>query len=357
VTRGFGWLFVRLAVIGLLVGCIVGSFSYVAGWLSPGRLTQRQLTNGFEQVYGVHPGFRRNHAKGLCISGYFDSNGQGVALSKASVFKLGRVPVIGRFSLPGGQPYIADSPASVRGMALELKPRDSEEWRMAMIDIPVFIVRTAAGFYDQLLASQPDPVTGKPDPVKMKAFFDGHPESVRALAMIKTSPFSSGFADATYHSLNAFRFVNAAGDSTPVRWSMVPNDRFKPEDPAQSAAHDKNFLFDDLIARVQHGPALWRLMVTVGQAGDPTNDATIPWPENRQQIDVGTLTINNVEDEEHGACRDLNFDPMVLPFGIDPSDDPLLSARSAVYSVSFTRREGEKKEPSAVKVLDKDAGG
>jgi len=38
----------------------------------------------------------------------------------------------------------------------------------------------------------------------------------------------------------------------------------------------------------------------------------------------------------------------VLPSGVEPSDDPLLSARSAVYSVSATRRLGEAKTPSAV---------
>jgi catalase len=46
--------------------------------------------------------------------------------------------------------------------------------------------------------------------------------------------------------------------------------------------------------------------------------------------------------------RDINFDPLVSPEGIAPYDDPLLSARSAVYSQSFTRRAGEKKLPSAV---------
>jgi catalase len=42
----------------------------------------------------------------------------------------------------------------------------------------------------------------------------------------------------------------------------------------------------------------------------------------------------------------------VLPDGISPSDDPLLSARSAAYSQSFTRREGEKKSPSAVSTAE-----
>jgi catalase len=219
-----------------------------------------------------------------------------------------------------------------------------------MIDLPVFPFRTPLAFYEQLLASKPDPATGKPDPSALSLFLAGHPETVRAMAIIKAKPFSSGFADATYSSLNAFRFVNAAGESTPVRWSMVAIDPFAPASPA--TGQDKNYLFDAFTARVQRGPVQWRLIVMVGQPGDPTDDATIPWPQTREQIDAGTLTIDRAQDEAHGACRDINFDPLVLPDGIAPSDDPLLSARSAVYSVSFRRREGEKKQPSAIQVGD-----
>jgi catalase len=101
------------------------------------------------------------------------------------------------------------------------------------------------------------------------------------------------------------------------------------------------------IARIHSAPVQWRLILTVGQPGDPTDDATIPWPEDRVM-----LTLDEVEAETPGNCRDINFDPLVLPVGIAPSDDPLLSARSAVYSQSFTRRAGEKKEPSAITPSD-----
>jgi catalase len=153
---GIGEGQVKLAIIGALVLWIVGSFLYLAGWLSPGRLTPRRFVDGFQAVNGIHPGFRRNHAKGVCIAGYFESNGRGVHLSKASVLRPGRVPVLGRFSLNGGQPYAGDEPASVRGLGLSFQPREGQEWRMAMVDLPVFVVRTPQGFYQQLLASKVD---------------------------------------------------------------------------------------------------------------------------------------------------------------------------------------------------------
>ena len=88
--------------------------------------------------------------------------------------------------------------------------------------------------------------------------------------------------------------------------------------------------------------------MTVGQPGDVTDDATIPWPQGREQVDVGTLTLDSVESEDTSPARDINFDPLVLPAGMAPSNDPLLSARSAIYSQSFTRRAGETKEPSEI---------
>jgi catalase len=97
-----------------------------------------------------------------------------------------------------------------------------------------------------------------------------------------------------------------------------------------------------LSAELQRRPLQWHLMITIAQAGDPTNDATIAWPVDRPQVDVGTLTLEHAQSEATGACRDINFDPLVLPAGIQPSDDPLLSARSATYARSYTLRVGER---------------
>jgi catalase len=346
----------RFALIGVALAAVALSFAYLGGWFSPNDLTPARFTDGFEEVNGVHPGFRRNHAKGVGVSGFFESNGKGVRLSKAAVFQPGRAPVLGRFSLSGGQPYVADRPDTVRGLGLEFSPPDGELWRTAMINLPVFPVRTPEAFYEQVLASKPDPNTGKPDPAKMKTFLERHPETVQALTVIKGQPVSSGFANSTFHSLNAFRFINAAGDSIPVRWILTPVQPFEATRPA-SAPQDKLDLFDALIAQIHPQPLRWHLIVIIGQPGDPTNDATIAWPAGQEQVDVGTLTLDRVESEDTSAARDINFDPLMLPVGIAPSDDPLLSARSAVYSRSFTRRGGEAKQPSGITPADARKGG
>lgn len=339
----------RLVVIGLVVGLSALGFAWAGGWLAPGRLDQRRLIDTFEAVNGVHPGFRRNHAKGVCLVGEFESTGAAARVSKASVFAPGRrVAVSGRFALAGGMPRTPDSVMAVRSMALNFVLPDGEVWRSGMNDIPVFAVRDAEGFREQLVATRPDPRTGKPDPARVQAFLAAHPESARAVALIKAEPTSSGFADARYNSLDAFLLVDAEGVARPVRWSMVPEDAFAPASAA--ASNDPNRLFDALAGRLRAGPVRWRLVLTLGRPGDPTDDATRPWPADRERIDAGVLTVSSVQSEAAGNCRDINFDPLVLPAGIAASDDPLLSVRSAAYSVSFTRRAGEPKTASAVQV-------
>jgi catalase len=347
-----GSTLIRLGGIGVILLSVAGTFLYLGGWFTPHALTPARFADEFERVDGIHSGFRRNHAKGLGVSGFFESNGQGTRLSKAAVFKTGRVRVIGRFSLSGGNPYVADAPDTVRGLGLQFWLPDGEEWRTAMINLPVFPVNTPQGFFDRMVAAQPDPVTHKPDPEKMAAFLASHPETVQAIKILKGYATSSGFDNSTFNSLNAFRFVDASGTSIPVRWSMVPAQQFEAASTSGTAQGDKNYLFYGLIASIVQHPLQWHLIVTLGQPGDRTNDASIPWPEGREQVDVGTLTLDSVESEETSPARDINFDPLVLPAGIVPSDDPLLSARSAVYSQSFTRRAGEKKEPSAISPSD-----
>jgi catalase len=338
-------LVTRVGSIALLLAACVGLFLYAAGWLTPTALTPASMVNTFEYLNGMHPGFRRNHAKGLCVTGVFESNGGGQALSKALIFGPGRVPIVGRFALANGQPYAGDSAKTVRSLAILFKQSDGQEWRTAMINIPVFLAGTPQAFRDFMLASSPDPASGKQNPSAMPAFLAKHPETAAALRIIGGHPFSSGFADSSYHGVNAFRFINENGESTPIRWSMTPGQTFAASGAGET---DQNYLFDRLIAQVHSAPLSWHLILTVGQTGDPTADATRMWPADRKQIDAGTLTITSIESEDTSPTRDINFDPLVLPDGIAPSDDPLLTARSAVYSQSFTRREREHKTPSAV---------
>jgi catalase len=206
---------------------------------------------------------------------------------------------------------------------------------MATLNLPVFLDNSPQGFYDRLIASAKVPGTGKPDPTVMARFLAAHPETARAMAIVKRHPPTPGFADSVYRGLNAFYFVNESGSRTPVRWALTPLQQAAP------AAAGPNGLFDALVRQLAAGPLRWRLMLTAGTPADPTRDATLPWPADRPNIDAGLLTLDSAGRDASGNARDINFDPLVLPAGIEPSDDPLLSARSAVYAASYRRRTGE----------------
>ncbi|MEO6170292.1 MAG: catalase family peroxidase [Lysobacter sp.] len=329
-----------LAAIAAIIGAVVLLFAWVGGWLAPGRLTPQAMADAIQTANGnVYPGYRRAHAKGVCVSGYFESNGEGQALSKAGIFKPGRSPLLGRMSIGGGAPHGMDGSARVRSMALQLVDDNGHEWRMAMNSFPFFAVSSVRAFYEQSVASAPDPATGKPDPAKMAAFAKAHPESANFAHWAKTAPWSNSFANTRYNGVNTFRFDDAGGGHRHVRWSMQPEAAFEEMTADQRAAADADFLADDLAQRLAQGPLRWDMVVTIGGPDDSITDPSQVWPESAPQVAVGKVVIERSEPQTTGACRDVNFDPLILPPGVDGSEDPILAARSAVYSVSFNRRE------------------
>jgi catalase len=338
-------MLVGLGAVGAFLAVDLGAVAYANDWIGGNAFTRQTFIDGFRAVFGKHPGFRSNHAKGVAVTGYFDSNGDGSELSTARVFRQGRTPVTGRFSLTGGDPFVSDTPSAARGLGLVFGLPGRDQWRTAMLNLPVFPDNSPQGFYDRLLASKTVAGTGKPDPDATARFLAAHPETAAAMAVMKMHPPTPGFADSTFSSLNAFYLVDAAGRRTPVRWSFVPSQAALPATPA---GDDR--LFDALVRQVHAGPLRWQLQLVVGEASDPVTDATLPWPPGRRVIDAGTLTLTTAQTEGPGNARDVNFDPLVLPAGIEPTDDPLLSARSSVYAASYRARTGEPKSPSAVQV-------
>lgn len=327
------------ALIGAVVAIFALAFGYVGGWLTPHRITPQHLVDQLQtNSGGAFPGYRRNHAKGVCVTGSFQSSGQAAMYSVAQVFAPGeRTPVVGRFAIPGGDPYAPDDSVPIRSMALRFTLADGQQWRTGMNDMPVFPVSTPAAFYQFLQSQQPDPATGKPDPRRVGAFFGSHPETAAFLAWVKTARPSASFATESYWSLDAFVLVDGNGRRHAVRWRMVP------ENPVGDVANraGPDYLAADLRQRLAQAPLRWHLQITLAQPGDPIDDATKEWPADRRSIDAGTVELTRTEPQQSGPCRDINYDPMVLPHGIEASGDPLLPARSAAYADSYLRRTSE----------------
>lgn len=342
----------RRAFLGALVVGGAGAVSSVGFLLTenvigPARLTARAIIDRFQNVNGVFSGFRRNHAKGVAVAGYFESNGNGADLCSASVFRAGRYELIGRFSLSGGNPHVADAADIVRGLGLRILLPEGEQWRLALINLPVFLDPTPQDFYDRMLAFAADPATGKPDPRAEAAYLSTHPRTVAAMAVAKSEPVAPTFATTTFNGLNAFASSNADGVTVPVRWKLVPESNGT--EPAPGRGGD--YLFDRLAADIEQRPRRWTMLIVVGVPGkDRTDDATVPWPADRRTVAVGSVVLTDVATETAGNVRNINFDPLVLPDGLAPSDDPLLSARSAAYAESYRRRSGEGDGSGAVRL-------
>jgi catalase len=322
-------------IIAGIVGLVAAAFAYTAGWLSPARLEPERFIAALQPPGGAPLGHRRNHAKGICFTGVFESNGAGAALSTARVFASGQYPVVGRFNLGVPDPNASDATARVRGVGMLISTPDGQQWRSAMIDLPFFPVSTPQAFYGFLLASK------SKDPQAMAEFGKAHPEIGAFVAWAKSAPWTASYAEERYNSLNSFVFTDMSGTRRIVRWSLVPAATAVSVTPEELAQRGSDFLGKDLQDRVAAGPVRWTLAVTEAQPGDPTADPSKAWPQDRHAVDVGVLRVQQVVPERDGPCRDLNFDPAVLPVGISTSDDPFPAARSAVYAESYDLRTAE----------------
>ncbi len=327
-----------LVLIAAVVAFAAAAFAYTAGWFSPGRLTPQKLVDGFDLGSPPPLGHRRNHAKGICFTGVFESNGAGSELSKAQVFAKGSYPVIGRFNLGTPNPNADDAKERVRGLGVMISTPDGQEWRMAMIDPPFFPVATVQGFHDLQLAS------ASKEPDAMAKFAGAHPEIAAFGGWAKSAPWTGSYAEERYNSLNSFIFTNSSGNDHAVRWSFAPAAAPVSVPPDELAKRGPNFLETEIAERVKGGPARFSLMVTVANPGDQTSDPSKAWPGDRRSVDVGALVVQKIEAEADGPCRDINFDPTVLPNGMRVSDDPFPAARSSAYRVSYDRRTAEEKD-------------
>ncbi|WP_345829331.1 catalase family peroxidase [Pantoea sp. BRR-3P] len=329
----------RLAIVGLIPLVLVLLFLWAGGWLAPNRLSADKIIDVLQKSGGEHPGYRRNHARGICVIGQFTSNGNASAFSRALVFTAGSTPVIGRFAIAGGVPTVPDYAVPVRSMALQFRQKNGEEWRTGMNAMPFFPVGTTEAFYELQTATLPVPATGKPDPEKLKAFVGKHPEITAFFGWLKKYVPSSSWASDSFNSLNAFFLIDKAGNKHLVRWSMVPETAFQPM--SDENKKDKDFLQNDIVQRLKQGTIKWNLMITLANPEDKGNDSSKVWPSDRKVINAGTLILTQAIPQAQGPCNDINYDPLILPDGIAASDDPILNARSSAYAKSYNLRTRE----------------
>ncbi len=295
------------------------------------------LLQQFDQMFGLHPGFRPAHAKGLMLTGKFTPAAGASDLTNAPHVTRPTTAVTARFSNSTGLPDMPDNlpDANPRGFAIRFNLAEHVHTDIVSHSTDGFPTRDGYQFLEFLraaVASGPD----VPSPKPIEKFLGTHPG---ALAFVQTpKPFPSSLARETYYGVTAFAFTNAAGVKKFGRYRIVPElgaDYLSDEQVAQLSP---NYHFDEIAARVAKQPVRFNIRVQVAGAEDTVDDATIHWPETREVIDLGTLELNAVVDDTPGEQKHIIFDPIPRVEGIEPSDDPLLDLRAAIYLISGRRR-------------------
>ena len=209
---------------------------------------------------------------------------------------------------------------------------------MTMLNTPVFGAAAPETFRDFMLALRPDPVSGKPDSAKMKAFRASHPDSLAQAAFLDRHNPPVSYANSAYFGIHSFHFINREQKDSLVRWRFLPQDGEKRLSDEELKSRPADFLEPALLARMARGPVRWDFWLSIGQPGDVEDDPTIAWPEERPRLKAGTLTLSSASPQAGGDCEKINFDPLVMADGIAPSHDPILLFRSPAYAVSFGKR-------------------
>lgn len=281
-----------------------------------------------EALFGPHPGFRAVHAKGAMLSGTFTPSREAASLTRAPHATRSSTPVTLRFSNGTGLPLIPDNvpDSNPRGLAIRFHLGDHVHTDIVSHSADGFPTRTGQEFLDFLRA-----VAGG-DP---SAFLASHPAALAFVQIPKPSPAS--FATEAYFGVTAFRFTNQAGVARYGRYRIVPRAGIEHLDDARVKSKGENYLFDELTRRLAAGPIRFDIRVQVAGEGDIVDDATIHWPADRPLVNLGAieLTAKAPDDEEH---RRMIFDPIPRVDGIEPSEDPLLELRAAIYLLSGRRR-------------------
>ena len=297
-----------------------------------------ELVNGFNLTYGVHAGHRAAHAKGVLCAGTFSATSDAAKHSRAAHLQGGETRVHVRFSNGSGNPTLPDGKRDGRGMAVKFYLPDGSTTDIVTVTLPAFFVRTPAELIEFNDARRPDPATGKPDMAKVGAFLQEHPETLPAAAAAVAMPFAASFAQLTYNALHAFELVGADGSRRHVRYHLVPDAGDASITEEDAAGRDPDFLQQELAQRLESGPVAFHLDTTVAADGDPVDDPTTIWPEERERVRLGTLQITGLAFDRERDGDILVFDPTRVTDGIKLTDDQILLARKAAYSESVRRR-------------------
>lgn len=289
-----------------------------------------RIIDATNAAFGVHPGHRAVHAKGVLCAATFTPAASATTFCRAPHLAGPAVRAHVRFSNASGDPEVADGAPGGRGMAVKFYV-DGTTTDILGSTSPLFVARTPEDFlaFSQARLAGPDAVG---------AYLADHPEAGPAVAAALAPDVPASYATQAFHSLHAYGFDAADGTRRYGRYHWLPTAGEARVDLDTAGAWPRDQLRDELVERLEAGPASFDLQVQVAGDGDSTDDPTAPWADDSESVDLGRLDITALAfDREHDGDI-LVFDPTRVIDGIVLSDDPVLHARAAIYGESVVRR-------------------
>lgn len=303
--------------------------------LAPPKESPLDMVNNLHTAFGEHHA-RAVHTKGIMLVGTFTPSKEARTLVSAPIFAGGTLPLVGRFSLFAGVPTLPDNagPASPSGFGFKITASDGNQYDVAANNHNGFITATVdefAVFLRALGASGP----GVAHPTPAEQFLDAHPVS-KAFANSLTYPES--YATATFFGINSFKFTNARGESAYVRYRFVPRagEHYLSKDELK--AKGESYLQDEIAARVAREPIVFDWYAQIAEKGDRIEDPSIPWPETRKLVKLGTITLDKLPDDPATLDKRTVFLVAQPHPGIAPAD-PMLVLRTNAYPISLGQRQ------------------
>jgi catalase len=291
----------------------------------------------FDKIFGLHPGFRAAHAKGLMLTGTFTPSAQAKSLSNAAHLVRPSTPVTVRFSNSTGIPLLPDnSPdANPRGLAIRFNLADHVHTDMVTHSTDGFPSRDGKEFLEFLLAVAASGAD-VPSPKPIETFISTHPAALAFIQTPKPQPVS--FARDAYFSVSAFQFKSAESKISFGKYRIVPEEGTAFLKDGEADALSPMYLFDELTERVKAGPIRFKILVQLAVEDDVVDDATVHWPENRLLLELGAFELTEFVADNPKEQKHIIFDPIPRLDGIEPTADPLFELRAAIYLISGRRR-------------------
>jgi catalase len=288
------------------------------------------------------------HARGTGIHGFFELTSSLKRYTTARILtEVGeKTPLFTRFSTVAGGAGSVDTPRDVRGFSVKFYTKEGN-WDLVGNNIPVFFIQDAIKFPDLIHAVKMEPDRGFPQSATAHDtfwdFISLTPESMHMVMWImsdRTLPRSLRMIEG--FGLHSFRLINAAGESTFVKFHWRPKLGLQStiwDETVKIAGADPDFHRRDMFDAIAAGDfPEWEFAVQLFTQKEANAfpfdhlDATKLIPEELVPLKViGRMVLDRWPNNFFAETEQVAFCPSHVVPGIDFSNDPLLQGRLFSY--------------------------